>query len=187
MNLSSYEKTYIKGLNAGSYKDFTKLYEIYAPRLYAFAYKLIPSESIAKDIVQETFIKVWENRATIDSNRPFKAFIFTVARNHLSNELRNHINRMETVSHPEILEHKGYGRITHNDMEEEFSLTELIKSLEQAKQKLTPRQRELFELNKEKGLSVTEITERTNLSEQSVRNQLSQAMQRLRKELKNYL
>jgi RNA polymerase sigma-70 factor (ECF subfamily) len=181
------EKAFIKELNAGSYKGFTKLYEIYAPRLYAFVYNLIHSESTAKDIVQETFIKVWENRATIDSNQSFKAFIFTIARNHLLNELRNHINRMEPINNPEILEHKGYIGTTYNDTEEPFSLIELIKSLEQAKQKLTPRQRELFELNKEIGLSITEIAEKTGLAEQSVRNQLSQAIQRLRKEMKDYL
>lgn len=180
------EKAFIKELNDGSYKGFTKLYEIYAPRLYAFVYKLIHSEFIAKDIVQETFIKVWENRVTIDSNQSFKAFIFTIARNHLLNELRNHINRMEPINNPEIFEHKSYTE-TYNDMDEQFSLTELIKSLEQAKQKLTPRQRELFELNKEIGLSITEIAKKTELTEQSVRNQLSHAIQRLRKEMKDYL
>ncbi|MDR1201482.1 MAG: sigma-70 family RNA polymerase sigma factor [Tannerellaceae bacterium] len=181
------EKAFISGLNVGSYKDFAKLYEIYAPRLYAFIYKLIHSESIAKDIVQEAFIKVWENRATIDSNQPFKAFIFAIASNLLLNELRNHINRMKPINDPEILEYNAYNSTTYNNIEEQFSLTELIKSLEQAKQKLTPRQRELFELNKEIGLSITEIAEKTELAEQSVRNQLSQAIQRLRKEMKDYL
>lgn len=52
---------------------------------------------------------------------------------------------------------------------------------------MTPRQKEIFEMNKEYGLSIQEIAMQTAISEQSVRNQLSTAIQQLRKEMKEYL
>ena len=49
------ERIYLERLRSGSYRDFTKLYESYASRLYAFALHLTHSDALAKDIVQETF------------------------------------------------------------------------------------------------------------------------------------
>ena len=60
------ERIYLERLRSGSYRDFTKLYESYASRLYAFALHLTHSDALAKDIVQETFIKVWVRREQID-------------------------------------------------------------------------------------------------------------------------
>ena len=51
------ERIYLERLRKGSYKDFTKLYELYVSRLYAFALGLTHSDVLAKDIVQETFFR----------------------------------------------------------------------------------------------------------------------------------
>ena len=160
------ERIYLERLRSGSYRDFTKLYESYASRLYAFALHLTHSDALAKDIVQETFIKVWVRREQIDLDMSFSAFLFTMAKNQLLNEFRRQANSplfLEDV----VLNESGDGEET-------------------AKQKLTPRQRELFELNKEQGITITEIAAKALISEQSVRNQLSQALRVLRKELGKY-
>lgn len=77
------ERIYLERLRSGSYRDFTKLYESYASRLYAFALHLTHSDALAKDIVQETFIKVWVRREQIDLDMSFSAFLFTMAKNQL--------------------------------------------------------------------------------------------------------
>ena len=159
------ERIYLERLRSGSYRDFTKLYESYASRLYAFALHLTHSDALAKDIVQETFIKVWVRREQIDLDMSFSAFLFTMAKNQLLNE-------------------SGDGEETA--IERKLSFEEFNHRLEIAKQKLTPRQRELFELNKEQGITITEIAAKALISEQSVRNQLSQALHVLRKELGKY-
>jgi RNA polymerase sigma-70 factor (ECF subfamily) len=58
-----------------------------------------------------------------------------------------------------------------------------VARLEIAKSKLTPRQREIFELSKEQNLSVSEVAERLSIGEQPIYNQLSVALQLLRKEI----
>lgn len=68
------ERIYLERLRSGSYRDFTKLYESYASRLYAFALHLTHSDALAKDIVQETFIKVWVRREQIDLDMSFRCF-----------------------------------------------------------------------------------------------------------------
>lgn len=89
MNL---ERIYLERLRKGSYKDFTKLYELYVSRLYAFALGLTHSDVLAKDIVQETFIKVWIRREQIDPDMSFRSFFFTMAKNQLLNEFRRQAN-----------------------------------------------------------------------------------------------
>ena len=58
--------------------------------------------------------------------------------------------------------------------------------LAKAKAKLTPRQREIFELNKEQGISVSDIARQLSISEQVVRNQLSASLKVMRVELQRY-
>jgi RNA polymerase sigma-70 factor (ECF subfamily) len=57
------------------------------------------------------------------------------------------------------------------------------RQLEKAKTKLTARQKELFELNKEQGMPVAEIAQLLNITEQTIYNQLSSALKILRKEI----
>lgn len=177
------EQDALRKLMAGSYKDFTRLYEEYAPRLYAFVLTLTHSETVAQDIVQETFLKVWLKRDQIDPSCSFKSWLFTIARNHLLNEFRNRLNRTHFLQ--EIgMEEKEL--LAENNVELNLSIQEFNQALEKAKEKLTPRQRELFEWNREQGVPVAEIAARISVSEQSVRNQLSQAVVRLREELKSF-
>ena len=62
----------------------------------------------------------------------------------------------------------------------------VTKALEKAKTHLSPRQKEIFELNKEYGMSISEISSRLSVTEQVVRNQLSAALKVLRTELRQY-
>ena len=168
------ERIYLERLRKGSYKDFTKLYELYVSRLYAFALGLTHSDVLAKDIVQETFIKVWIRREQIDPDMSFRSFLFTMAKNQLLNEFRRQANG------PLFLEDIAFvesGECDETAIERKLSLEEFNHKLEVSKQKLSPRQREL---------SITEIAVKTLITEQSVRNQISQALHILRKELGNY-
>lgn len=178
------EKDYINGLIANSYKDFTCLYEIYAPQLYAFVFKLTRSKIQTKDILQETFIKIWVHRKQTDPDQSFKSYIFTIARNLVLNEFRKNINNPILSDY---IEYCNLEELSENPTEQKIDFDEFNQRLQKAKKKLTPRQKEIFEMNKEYGLSIQEIASQIAISEQSVRNQLSAAIQQLRNEMKEYL
>lgn len=178
------EKDYIKGLIAGSYKDFNSLYELYAPQLYAFVFKLTRSKTRAKDILQETFISIWVHRKQTNPELSFKSYIFTIARNLVLNEFRKNINN---PIFSDYIEYCNQEKFSENLTEQKLDFDEFNCRLQKAKKRLTPRQKEIFEMNKENGLSIQEISMQINVSEQSIRNQLSAAIQQLRKEMKEYL
>lgn len=177
------EKEHIIALQKGSYEAFTILYKLYLPRLYAFIFDLVRSRSMAEEIVQETFIRLWETHDKLDMELSFKSYLFTIARNRLLNELRKRINNSDFC---EYLDYSDKISLSENTTEQSLDFDDFCRELARAKTKLTPRQAEIFDLQKEQGLSVKETAEKIGISEQGVRNQLSAALKILRNEMKDF-
>lgn len=171
----SEDTKHIRSLKQGSYSSFTILYNRYIGTLYSFVYKLTGDKDISKDIVQEAFIKVWLNRDNIDEDQSFRNYIFTIARNTLVSELRKNVNKSLSIDSVEDIPFNINEPIENS----EYTENQLHK-IQLAKKELPPRQLELFEMNKEEGLSIKEIAKKTNLSEQSVKNQISLAVKKIR-------
>ena len=175
------DKKYIIGLQKGSYSDFNKLYDLYADRLYGFAYNLTHSSEMAEEIVQEVFLKIWQMREHLSPEYSFRSFLFTIAKNKFLNDLRN---RLTLLSYDEyITQLDDATERGENSIESEFNFNELNEQVLQSKDKLSKRQKMIFEMSKEEGLSNQEIALKLGISEQSVRNQLSSALKVLREEL----
>ena len=176
------EARLIEQLNGGSYESFTLLYDRWVARIYQFAFKLVKSESIAQDIVQETFVRVWESHASINPGKSFKSYLFTIAYHLMADHFR------QQLRHPLLPDYFNYASsfATRNEAEQTLSLEDFLKHLEKAKQKLTPRQRIVFELSKEQNFSHAEIEQQMGITSQAVRNLLSAAMQTIRREMEPY-
>lgn len=179
-----HSKYLIEELRQGSYKAFTRLYEFYSPLLFGFIFDTLKSKSQTADIMQETFIRIWESRALIDPEQSFKAFIFKIAHNLLISEYRKQINRPELMEYLEFLNNP---ELEDHSTQYQLDLDEFMSQLEKAKQLLSPRQREIFELIKENGMTSTQVADRLGISEQVVRNQLSLSLKTLKKALSDSL
>lgn len=79
-----------------------------------------------------------------------------------------------------------YIKVSGDDADKEIDFDQFCQALQKAKSNLSPRQREIFELNKEHNLSVAQIAEQLSIKEQVVRNQLSAALKIIRTELQQY-
>jgi RNA polymerase sigma-70 factor (ECF subfamily) len=172
-----------QGLKSGSYEDFDKLYAIYSNLLYGFVLKLTKSPSEAKDILQETFLRVWQTREQLSDGMSFKSYLYTIARNLIIDAFRR---QMRNVAFEEYISSDVYLNYAENSVEEEVNFDEFREKLNQVKEKLTGRQRQIFELSREEGRSIPDIAERLQLSEKTVKNQLSLALKTLRTELSRY-
>lgn len=177
------EKRLILSVKSGSEKAYRTLYEMWVSRLYQFVYQYLKSEETTDDVVQETFYRIWINREKLDAESSFKAYLFTIAYHLLLKEVRRQLNN---TSMEEFIEYNDNIRTSGDEAEKQIDFDQFCKALKQAKEKLTPRQREIFELNKEQNLSVAEIAEQLCIKEQVVRNQLSTALKIIRAELQQY-
>lgn len=172
----------LQRLNAGSYDSFKLLYDQWVARLYQFVLKIVKSESTAQDIVQDTFVKVWENHETINPEHSFKSFLFTIAYHRIADEFRK---QLRNPLMPDYITFTS-SMVSYNEAEQNLSLEEFIRQLEKAKTKLSPRQRQVFEMSKEQNLSHSEIEKLMGISNQAVRNLLTAAMKTIRQELEPF-
>lgn len=175
------EIKHIKSLKKGSYTSFTFIYHKYVGLLYSFVFNIVSNKDTAQDIVQETFIKIWSTREQIDENKIFRNYIFTIAKHLLLNGLRSKINN--TLPLDSIHEED----LTNDTIDNNDTIQSKLDKISFAKKKLPPRQLQLFEMNKEQGLSISEIMDTTNLSEQSVRNQIHLAIKTIRKHIQTII
>lgn len=179
MPLSEKEKL-VFDLKNGSYKAFETLYAEYFDLLYGYVFGLIRSHTQAKEIVQDTFIKVWLHRSKIDPELSFKAWLFKIAKNQLLNDIKK--NYSDPMFEDYILHCEDNNLVVQPDIEFDLELFRI--ALVKAKNKLSPRQVQVFEMCKEEGLSATEVAKRLNITEASVYNYLSQSLATLRNEMK---
>ena len=168
--------------NKGDERAFKKLFDSFFKSSCAFVKRYISDHGAVEDVVQETFVKIWTNRTGIDPNASFKAYLFTISYHLLLKELRRQLNHPQMENYLEIKK----GLASAEDIETKYDFDLFLKELERAKQKLTPRQKEIFILSKEYNLTITEIASQLSITEQAVRNQLSAALKVLRSELSNY-
>jgi RNA polymerase sigma-70 factor (ECF subfamily) len=173
----------IKGLKSGSHQDFDKIYTIYADLLYGFVLNLTKSSTMAKDILQETFLRVWQTREQLSTEMSFKSYLYSIARNLIIDTFRH---QMRSVALEEYIASDAYQSYTENTVEQDIDFDEFKNKLEHAKEKLSDRQCRIFELSREKGLSISAIAEQLGLTEKTVKNQLALIMKILRTELSHY-
>ena len=174
------EKQLLGLLKNGSYEAYTYLYEKWVPLLFRFAYSLVKSKVTAEEIVQETFVKIWANHHTIDTDSSFKSYLFTITYHLVLREFRYRLNHPQMEDYLVLINDVAY---SEQMTTQKHDFDSFLAKLQKAKSLLSPRQQKVFELNKEDNYSVKEIAEMLQLNEQSVRNLLSASLKIIRKEL----
>lgn len=174
------EKEILIGLRGGSYDCFKQLYEHWASALYLYVFRLVKSSALAQDIVQDSFVTIWERREMIDVEASFKSYLFTISYHRVLKEFRRQANN------PNMTEFVAYTARKEDGAENVLLYDEFVERLNRAKEKLTPRQREIFELRHEYDLKPRDIESRLGINSQTVRNQLAIATRIVRKELGSY-
>ena len=171
----------ISELKSGSRNAFHELYVRYSDVLYRNILVRVNSSFIADDIFQDFFVNLWEKRASI--------MITSSVRGYLLMWLKNHI--LNTIKQEQIRE--KYNTQTVEDVYEYAWVKIVAEDLDVQVKKLVnkfpPRLRCVYLLSREEHLSVREIAERLSVSEQTVKNQLTDVLKRLRFEMrrKNFL
>ena len=171
------DNTLIKGIKAGSYADFTLLYNRYFSKLFGFIFKLTRSQPVTEEIVQDTFVKIWTNREMLNENNSIQSYIFTIAKNKLIDALRT----SSVKTHFEdYMEFSNSFELSENNVNAKMDNDYFDQKLNTAKMVLSPRQLEIFDLHKEKGLTTQQIADKLSISERTVKNQLSLIIKALR-------
>jgi RNA polymerase sigma factor (sigma-70 family) len=90
-NTSDAKLTFL--IKTGVKDAFQELFERYEPRIYSFSFSYLQNAQDSEELVQDVFLKIWENRASLDKTKNTKAFIFKVAVNTIYDFIRRKNNR----------------------------------------------------------------------------------------------
>jgi len=164
----------IKG-SKGSKKAFLMLYEKYHAPLYRHALKFVKSSALAEDVVQDTFLKVWENRQTLRADLSFVGYINTVSRNQVLNTLKRASH--ETVLKKGILYAADRSR---NSTEDAFLDAEYEKMVNKAIEQLPSQRRLVFRMCRLEGKTYDEVAQKLGISKNTVKEHMVSALKSLR-------
>jgi len=173
------EKELIKKLSNGDSFAFEVLFYKYRNKVKGFTIRMVPAQIDPEEIVQEVFVKVWLKRESINPDKDFQSFLFSIAKNLVLDQLKSAVNRRlyfvgEYFQQDLQIDSDSESQINE---ETENKLSELI-------HKIPERRREIFLLSRYEGLSYKQIAERLNISENTVDSQIRNALAFLRKEFR---
>ncbi|HAV55439.1 RNA polymerase sigma factor [Aequorivita vladivostokensis] len=163
--------------NVCNENTFNQLYEVHGKPVWRFIYFRCGDPAQADDLVQEAFIKLWQNCAKVTREKA-KSFLYTVCNNAFLNEVAH---KKVVLKHAKRQADKTNYQSPEFLMEEDEFREKLKKSLEN----LTEAQRTAFLLNRIEGKKYAEIAQMLNISVKAVEKRMSQALAVLRKEIGN--
>ncbi|AFD05254.1 RNA polymerase sigma-70 factor [Solitalea canadensis] len=157
---------------------FKELFDFYAPKIYSFGNSYLKSNHDAEELVQEVFIRMWNQRDVLDDTKNIKAYIFKTAVNLIYDQLRK--RKLEKL-HTELslFQHSEEDHSTLDYL----SLGDLQNQINGLIAKMPEQRRLIFTLSRVDGLSYDEIAQQLNISKRTVENQVYRAMSFLKEHI----
>ena len=155
-------------LQKGDEQAFKSLFEKYGIRLYQFSLKFLKDKEDAEDVLNEVFLKIWENRQSLKTNLSFQAYLFTIAYNNIRQRF---IKKSREEKYIRIFTEE-YLVSTSKD-EDQLDYYSFVERVNEIIDLLPPRRKEIFILSYKDELRNEKIAEMLGLSENFVRKQLA--------------
>ena len=159
----------LKNVAEGDELAFARLMKQYANLLATFVYRLTKNRELTEEIVQDTFLKIWQTRESLAEVQNFTTFLYVISRNRALNALRTMIRekkRMMTWEQQQPVS---------DHVSSEYSPDEKFSLLEKAIDQLPPQQKEAWLLSRREGLKYTEIATLMDLSRETVKKYIRYA------------
>lgn len=169
------EKELLELISGGDENAFAAVFDHYRNKIYGTALKLTHSTTVAEEIVEDVFLKIWIRRATLNEIENFSAYLFTIARNETYKILKQIAKNYKIVLLSENNE-----SLVHNNTEDYLVDKELTTLLQKAIDRLPHQQKQVYKLMKEEDLKRGEVAELLHLQPETVKFHLAQAMKNIR-------
>ncbi|MEI7523219.1 MAG: RNA polymerase sigma-70 factor [Mariniphaga sp.] len=165
----------IKRNDNGAYE---KIFRAYYRPMTAYAFRFLGNLPESESVVQDVFLRLWQNRTEIMITSSLMHYLFRSVKNHCINFLEH--ERIKSRYQAFVIQNET----DRNDYREFFPEPDLMNRIEAAISALPPKRQEIFRLAREEGLKYREIAERLELSVKTIETQMSLALKQLRESLK---
>lgn len=169
-------------LRTGDITAFEMLFRTYYQPLCNYAYTFVQNRDEAEEIVQSTFLSVWEKRENLEIRTAVKPYLYAMVRNACLNVLKHEKIKQQHAAVELAVAEKSVESVTRTVM-----ASELETRIYEAMEKLPQQCRLIFKLSRFEELKYSEIAEQLDLSVKTVENQMGKALKIMREQLKDYL
>ncbi len=172
----------IEALQNGNHKAFEIVFLAYFDKVKYLLIGLLRSENDAEELAQDIFVKLWMNRQSINPNKSFNTYLYTITRNTALNYLKH-----------KWVEENFKNSFSDADAEIGESSDEILFAkeisllIEMAVYRMPPQRRRIYEMSRKKGISNNEIAKELDISKKTVENQLSLALREIRRIISTFL
>lgn len=157
---------------------FAEIYHRYKGILYLHAYRILGNEEESKDVLQELFTTLWSKRSTIVLKGSLSSYLYGACRNRIFDMISH--KKVELKYLNSLASFVEEGECVTDHLLREKQLTELI---EKEIELLPTKMRQVFELSRKQNLSYTEIANELQISDKTVKKQVTNALHILRTKL----
>ena len=169
----------INGIREANHRIFTLLYSSYFPMLLLTSEKYVKDAFLAEEIVQDVFIKIWENPSCLDSVSTLRPYLYRSVINHSL----NHLTRQKNIERHHFI---IAGQLTDEKIENLYEEQELQAIIFKEIERLPAQCRKVFKMSRFDGLKYKEIACALHISEKTVENHIVHALKILRSRLINH-
>ncbi|WP_229742973.1 RNA polymerase sigma factor [Wenyingzhuangia marina] len=176
MNVDKDTENLIKKLIKGNEKAYMYLIKTYYKKLFLYAYNLSKNQVLAEDIVQNVFMRIWENRKQLNIKESFKSFLYKSVYNEFINNYRKQQSSLalDTIFFDTI-----------NTSSDDLSIdNQRLALVYNEIENLPTKCKQVFLLSKKEGLTNQEISEHLNITIKAVENHITNAFSIIRNNLK---
>lgn len=156
-------------------KAFKEVFEHFFPGLLSFSYSVLQNRMLAEEVVEDVFIKLWENRQMLPTIKSLPYYLY-VATKHASLNYLHQQRRTETAFLEEMSEGLSF---SFSSPEYNFISTENLHKIAEAINTLPPRCRLIFRLIKEEGLKHKEVAQLLGVSLKTVEAQMTTSLRKI--------
>jgi RNA polymerase sigma-70 factor, ECF subfamily len=168
---------------------FKVVYNTYYSRLFYFIYEFIPQKDIAENIVQDTFIILWDKRKKLKDNTNLASYLFTVAKNNCLYRLRDkrYKQKLFVSASLEFNEIELNLEALNTLDTSAFAFREIEEIIKKTLEGLPQQCRKVFELSRFREMKNTEIAGELNISVKTVEGHITKSLKKFKEALKDYL
>lgn len=164
-------------LKRGDHASFRKIFECYSHALYQFSFSYLKSKEAAEDVVQEVFMKIWNNRQEIREGTSFQSYLFTIALNSIRKQF-NRLAKSNEAKHDLLLDLSAQKQ----DFDERSDYQELLNMLQELIDRMPEKRKRVFVRKKLEDKSLKEIAEELGIDPKTVEYHITEAMKFLKQE-----
>jgi RNA polymerase sigma-70 factor, ECF subfamily len=175
----------IEECRGGNFNNFRKLVELTSPYAFSLAFRMLSDEDLARDVVQETMVTIWQKLKNIKSAEVYKTWIYKVVINKCYDHLRNKKRNREHVADEKtwlILAERIF-QMPSTLLENE----ETARIIGMLTDKLSPKQKTIFILSEIEEMTSDEISEITGISKSGIKANLYNARKSISAMIEKYL